>query len=142
SHSKSLAGPLSTAPAETSTTIAASDASTTAAGETTSTAAAATATTANRATTKTTSKKASSSATTAAPKAQVPSRVVGGISNAILNVTTAPSAIQPEPGGTATVLVPSEPEDLDPVKILGVGSVDGLAAAAVFDMLVYVEPST
>jgi peptide/nickel transport system substrate-binding protein len=46
-------------------------------------------------------------------------------------------ASPPQAGGTLTVLRGSDPASLDPAKVFGAASLDGLQASAVFDTLLY-----
>jgi peptide/nickel transport system substrate-binding protein len=69
------------------------------------------------------------------------SRISGGITNATAPPSTAPDK-NIQPGGTLTYLKAGEIAGFDPVILQNSGSFDGPIAAAVFDMLVYTDPTT
>jgi peptide/nickel transport system substrate-binding protein len=152
-HTGSTRGVASVAGAPTTTTTAGASASaTTVAGSTASaapSAGSATATTVVSGSTATTAKK--TSATTARKSAAVaPStnkavsggvqNVSGGITNVVASPTQAPANVQA--GGAVTMLQALDAASFDPVALTGSVVSDGVAPAAVFDLLVYTDPAT
>src|SRR5215471_12536488 len=86
-------------------------------------------------TTATTAKKTSKTTVIQANKP-----VTGGISNVTSPPNTAPLQ-QVQPGGTITFLKGAEIASLDPIALPNSGTNDGPPAAAVFDLLVYSDPT-
>ena len=121
-----------TTEASTSTTVGAESA-TSAVANTTTTAASSTASASKSVTTtKKTTGTTTPHAVTKAPQ--------GGITNVTAAPTTAPS--QPvQPGGTVTFLKAAEITNLDPTTMANSGSNDGLPGFAVYDMLVFTDPT-
>jgi peptide/nickel transport system substrate-binding protein len=127
----------------TSTAAAASSAS-----ATTAAAASGTATTVGAGSTATTAK---ATAATTAKKSVATGAVLPRAQSNLLNVqagianvtapTTVVGTVPPQSGGTLTMLTSADVNGFDPVSVANTG-VDGLPAAAVFDMLVYSDSST
>jgi peptide/nickel transport system substrate-binding protein len=131
--------------ATTTSTTADTGTSTTALGTTDSTAPT---TTTQSGATPTTARSTTRATVSTAKKATTATTTAGGVTKAptggITNVTAAPSTAQPsdiQPGGTVTFLKVAEIASLDPTTMVNSGSHDGLPASAVYDTLVYTDPT-
>lgn len=57
-------------------------------------------------------------------------------------ITTDPVAGEPQPGGTLTYIVTGETPSMDPAKIQPAASAGGAVGAAIFDVLLYIDPAS
>src|SRR5262249_41109912 len=124
-----------TSTSEVTSTTAQTTESTSASATTASTVGSVSNTTAKK--TETTAKKSTATST----KQGVKSTIVGGITNVTAAPTTAPRD-DIQPGGTITMFIAGDIQNLDPITMQNSGSTDAIRGSAVYDMLMYSDLKT
>src|SRR5438067_6079085 len=132
---KTAAGAETTTSSAVTSTTGAVTQDTSAAVTTSSTAGSATSTTAKKTAT------AAKKTTATSLKVGTKSTIAGGITN----VTAAPTTVARDdiqPGGTITMFIAGDIQNLDPITMQNSGSTDAIRGSAVYDMLLYSDLKT